>query len=188
MTVTANDTTLMRLIAAGDEDAFRRLTERHLARMLRLARRMTGDNAEAEDLAQEALLRIWLHADRWQPERSALTTWIYTIVYRLCLDKLRAPRTASLEPDTEIPDPAPDALAGLSRHDDLQRLSQALARLPPRQRAALTLFYYEDLPGPEAAAVLGLTLRAFWSLLHRARQSAQTLISDNPVTAQRTDP
>jgi len=78
-----------------------------------------------------------------------------------------------LEHAMQAEDPKPGALETLTRAGDLSRLAAAMRALQPRQRAALTLFYYEEMNGPDAAQVLGLSLRAFWSLLHRARQSVQ---------------
>lgn len=168
-----DDETLMRRIARGDEQAFRLIADRHLGRMLRLAGKMLGSAADADDVAQEALIRLWSHARSWRPDRSKLTTWLYTIVYRLCLDRLRLPASAPLDVGCEIEDPAPSALDGLAQASDLRRLAAALAALPDRQRAALTLFYYEELSGPEAAEIMGLRLQAFWSLLHRGRLAVQ---------------
>ncbi len=168
-----SDEALMRGIAAGSEAAFRSLAGRHLERIRRLALKTLGGQAEADDVAQETLLRIWTHAGRWRPERSRLTTWIYTIVYRLCIDRLRGGRTVPLDCAMMAEDPAPSAFETLVQESDLRRLASAMRSLQPRQRAALTLFYYEEMSGPDAAAVMGLNLRAFWSLLHRARQTVQ---------------
>jgi RNA polymerase sigma-70 factor (ECF subfamily) len=185
ITQVADDETLMKRIAKGDEAAFRALSDRHLGRMLRLAEKTLGSAAEADDIAQEALLRIWTHAGSWRGERSRLTTWIYTIVYRLCLDRLRGRRTVPIDAALETPDPAPGAQDALLRSEDLRRLSAAIQALEPRQRAALTLFYYEDVSGEEAAGILAVSTRAFWSLLHRARQRVQALMDDpgNPLKA-----
>jgi RNA polymerase sigma-70 factor (ECF subfamily) len=182
------DAALMERVAAGDEQAFRMLADRHLGRMLRLARKMLGSAAEADDIAQEALLRIWMNARRWRADRSRLTTWIYTIVYRLCIDRLRLPRNATLDLAMEAEDPGPDALERLSLASDLNQLAAAIDMLPPRQRAALTLFYYEEMSGPDAAEVLGLGLRAFWSLLHRARQTVQQHIQNSTTPSQMAKP
>ena len=168
-----SDEALMRGIAAGEERALRALAARHLERMRRLARKTLGSEAEADDVAQEALIRVWTHAASWRPERARLSTWLYTIVWRLCVDRLRALRTVPLEHAMQAEDPKPSALETLTRAGDLDRLAAAMRALQPRQRAALTLFYYEEMNGPDAAQVLGLSLRAFWSLLHRARQSVQ---------------
>lgn len=167
------DEALMSRIAAGDQAAFRMLADRHVGRILRLAQRMLRSSAESDDVAQEALLRIWTHAARWRAGRSRLTTWIYTIVYRLCIDRLRVLPNEPLDVQDELFDPAISVLETLTHQADLRLLARALEELHSRQRAALVLFYYEELSGPEAAAVLGVSLRAFWSLLHRARQSIQ---------------
>lgn len=168
-----SDEALMRAIAQGDEAAFRTLAHRHLERIRRLARKMLGGQTDVDDVAQETLLRLWQHATDWRPERAKLTTWIYTIVYRLSIDRLRRVRTLSLDHAMQATDPNPDALASLAQASDVRRLAAAMQALQPRQRAALALFYYEEMDGAEAAAVLGLSLRAFWSLLHRARQAVQ---------------
>jgi RNA polymerase sigma-70 factor (ECF subfamily) len=103
----SDDEALMTQVAKGDEHAFRLLADRHLGRMLRLAEKTLGSTAEADDVTQEALLRIWAHAGRWCSDRSRLSTWIYTIVYRLCIDRLRGKRTVPLDLAMEIPTPPP---------------------------------------------------------------------------------
>ncbi|WP_316977394.1 sigma-70 family RNA polymerase sigma factor [Shumkonia mesophila] len=178
----------MERIADGDERAFRLLADRHLGRILRLGRKMLGPTAEVDDVAQEALLRIWMNAGSWRADLSRLTTWIYTIVYRLCLDRLRASRTVSLDLVMEAEDPAPGALETLSRQDDARRLAAAVQLLQPRQRAAVTLFYYEELSGEDAAAVMHVSLRAFWSLLHRARQTVQQHLQESLSPSMKVDP
>ncbi len=178
-----SDEALMRGIAGGDERAFRALAVRHLSRLRRLARKTLGSEAEVDDVAQEALIRVWMHADAWRPERARVSTWLYTIVYRLCIDRLRGAATTSLDAAMDVEDPAPTVLDSLAQQAELGRLAAAMQSLQPRQRTALTLFYYEELAGPEAAAVMGLGLRAFWSLLHRARQAVQQQL-DLPVPSQ----
>jgi RNA polymerase sigma-70 factor, ECF subfamily len=184
LTENFSDEALMTQIAQGDEGALRLLAERHLARMLRLAEKTLGSTLEADDVAQEALLRIWKNAGRWQRERARLSTWIYTIVYRLCIDRLRRQPTVPLDQAMEIADSAPSAPEELTRSHELMRLAVAMDGLQPRQRAALTLFYYEDCSGEEAAAILNISLRAFWSLLHRARQAVQELMNDTNTLAK----
>ncbi len=167
----AEDAALMARIAAGDETAFRRFADCHVGRMLQLAQSILGSAAEADEVAQEALLRVWRHAARWDSARSQPGTWVRTIVTRLCVDRLRQRRHEPIEAAQEVADPAPGAFEALSSRREAQALRDALAGLPERQRVALTLFYQEELPGAEAAETLGLNLRAFWSLLERARQA-----------------
>lgn len=167
----------MARVAAGSEAALRAIGERHFGRVLRLAQRMLGSAADADDVAQEVLVRVWQNARRWDPRRSRLSTWIYAIAYRLCVDRLRSRRTAALDEAGDVADPAPRAEELLIRRAEARRLNAAIAVLPPRQRAALALFYGEELSGPDAAQALGLRLRAFWSLLHRARAAVERMMA-----------
>ena len=165
------DAALLVRIAAGDEAAFRHFADRHVGRILRLAQSILGSAAEADEVVQEALLRVWRHAARWESARSQPGTWVHTIVTRLCVDRLRQRRHEPIDAASDVADPAPGALESLSSRREAQALRDALAFLPERQRAAVTLFYQEELPGAEAAETLGLNLRAFWSLLERARRA-----------------
>lgn len=168
---TPEDAALMVRIAAGDETAFRHFADRHVGRMLRLAQSILGSAAEADEVAQEALLRVWRHAARWDGARGQPGTWVHTIVVRLCMDRLRQRRHESIDAASEVADPAPSALEALSSRREALALRAAMATLPERQRVALNLFYQEELAGAEAAETLGLNLRAFWSLLERARRA-----------------
>jgi RNA polymerase sigma-70 factor (ECF subfamily) len=161
---------LMRRVAAGEEPAFRLLAERHAPALLRFTDRMLRNRAEAEEVVQEVLWRLWRQAARFDPDRARLGTWLHAIAWRLCLDRLRR-RGADLplEAAAEAVDAAPSPLEAASRRADLAALEAHLAALPDRQRAALTLFYHQEMEGPEAAAALRLDLRAFWSLLRRGR-------------------
>src|SRR5205085_9504025 len=84
----ASDEELMVRIAAGNEPAFRELARRHTPLALGLARRVTANAAEAEEVVQEALLRVWINAPRWRPVAS-FRTWFYRIVLNLCLNRRR---------------------------------------------------------------------------------------------------
>jgi len=171
-----DDAALMTRVAAGDEVAFRHLADRHVGRMLRLAQSILGSAAEADEVSQDALLRVWRQASRWDGARGQPGTWIHTIVVRLCVDRLRQRRHEPIEAASEVADPAPSALEALSQGSEALALRSALASLPERQRVALSLFYQEELAGAEAAATLGITLRAFWSLLERARHALRARI------------
>ena len=99
-----SDEALMARVARGDELAFRQLSRRHLPAMLGLARRILGNAADAEDVAQEAMLRVWTHAPRWQP-LAAFRTWLTRVVVNLCLDRKRRAPWVALEAAGEIVDP-----------------------------------------------------------------------------------
>ncbi|WP_168033463.1 sigma-70 family RNA polymerase sigma factor [Falsiroseomonas selenitidurans] len=167
------EATLMRALQDGEEAALRRLAQRHTGRILRLAQRLLGNRAEADEVAQEVLLRLWTHAGEWRAERGSVGTWLATIAYRLCLDRLRRRREAPMDRLPDRPDPGAGPLEMLGEAEERALVAASVARLPPRQRAAIVLFYYEEASGEAAAGIMGLSLRAFWSLLQRARQGVQ---------------
>jgi RNA polymerase sigma-70 factor (ECF subfamily) len=127
--------------------------------MLGLARRILGNAADAEDVAQEAMLRIWTHAPRWQP-LAAFRTWLTRVVVNLCLDRKRRAPWVALEAAGEIVDPAPGA-TDKAEHDERERLvAAAIAELPARQRSAIVLTYGEGMSNAEVADILDTTVSA----------------------------
>lgn len=164
-----SDEALMALVARGDERAFRMLAARHTAPSLRLAGRLTGSAADAEDIVQEALLRVWRAAGRWQPT-AAFRTWLYRIVANLCIDRGRRPAFAALETAGDPADPAPAPGAMIDSTRIAGRVAAAVAALPERQRIALVLTYYEGVANDETARVLGTSAGGVESLLVRARR------------------
>lgn len=165
-----SDEELMARIVGRDGQAFAVLVERLLPRLLALAQAVLGNPAEADDVAQEAFLRIWTHADRWDRGRALLTTWLHRIVVNLCLDRLRKVRPAALgEEANEVPDPGESAFDAVASREARALLQAALDRLPPRQRLALGLFYFHDLDLRSSAAAMKLSPAAFEILLRRAR-------------------
>ena len=89
------DHDLMARVARGDQLAFRLLSRRHARAALALARRIVGNDAIAEELVQEAFLRVWVNAPRWRPQ-AAFRTWLYRIVINLCLNETRRPHALPL--------------------------------------------------------------------------------------------
>ena len=110
----AADEDLIVAVGQGDHSAYGHMIDRHLNRTVALAQRVVGNRGEAEEIAQEAFLRLWRHAGKWRPqeERGArFTTWFYRVVMNLCLDLKRKPRSASLELVEDPVDPSLNALA-----------------------------------------------------------------------------
>ncbi len=159
----------MQRIAVADRMAFRSLLERHARRTLSLARHTLGHAGEAEDIVQEAFVRVWQHASRFDAERALFTTWLYRIVVNLCLDALRRPRHAGDEGLEDLADDVPDALGQALTRERRAAVQAALRRLPPRQRAAVVLFHFQGAPARECASSMELSDKAFESLLIRAR-------------------
>jgi RNA polymerase sigma-70 factor (ECF subfamily) len=165
------DEDLLALVGAGDRQAYHVLVERHGRRVLAMARRMTGNLAEAEDVAQDAFLRVWQHAADWRDKGAKFTTWLYRVVMNLCLDRRRRAPMARLEAAGDPADERPTAEAAVAAGQRERVVADALATLPDRQRAALVLSYYEGLSNAAAAVVLAISVTALESLLVRARRS-----------------
>ena len=163
------DAALLARYAAGDAAAARRLADRHLPRVLSFARRMLGDAAEAEDVAQEAMLRLWRIAPRWRAGEARISTWLYRVTANLCTDRLRRRRPGAEMPD--LADPAPGALAALMAADRAGALQAALARLPERQRQAVVLRHLEGLGNAEIAEIMDSGIEAVESLIARGRRA-----------------
>lgn len=165
-----SDEALMARIAGGDQRAFRTLAGRHVPAMLGLARRVLGNSADAEDVVQEAMLRVWTHAPRWQP-LALFRTWLTRVVVNLCLDRKRRAQWVDLEAAGEIADPSPGA-AEMSERSERDRLvAAAIDALPARQRAAIALTYGDGMSNAEVAEVLGTSVSAVETLLVRGKQN-----------------
>lgn len=165
-----SDEALMARVARGDQPAFRALAHRHLPGMVGIARRILGNAADAEDVAQEAMLRVWTHAPRWQP-LAAFKTWLTRVVVNLCLDRKRRAAWVNLEAADEIVDPSVGA-AEQVEIDERERLVQrAIGNLPDRQRAAIVLTYSEGLSNAQVADILDTSVSAVETLLVRGKQN-----------------
>ena len=171
-----SDEALMARIARGDERAFRALSRRHLPAMLGLARRILGNAADAEDVAQEAMLRVWNHAPRWQP-LAAFRTWLTRVVVNLCLDRKRRAPWVALETAGEIVDPAPGAGEKAERDERERLVGGAIAELPARQRAAIVLTYGDGMSNAQAAEILNTSVSAVETLLVRGKQNLRARLS-----------
>lgn len=170
-----SDEVLLGLYAQGDRLAARQLTERLLPRVLGYAVRLLGgDRAEAEDVAQEAMLRLWRIAPEWRVGEAKVSTWLYRVVTNLCTDRQRAQRrrAAPMGDDLpDLPDEKPDAAAGMQTQMRLDALNAALATLPDRQREAVVLRHIEGLSNPDIAQVLGIGVEAVESLTARGKRA-----------------
>ena len=169
-----DDAELMQKIACGDNRAFKKLVQRHLLRSVRMAGRITGSSAEAEDAVQEAFIRVWKHAAYWESPEAAgaqFSTWFYRIVLNLCIDHKRKRTFTTLEEIPEPDDGRDNAETGLQRYELSNTVREAVDALPDRQRAAFVLCFYEEHSNKEAAAILGVSVKALESLLVRARKT-----------------
>ena len=172
------DEELLARVADGDPASVRALVARKLPRLLSLAGRMLGDASSAEDVAQEAFLRVWKQAPRWRPGAARFDTWLYRVALNLCYDRLRRRRELSYAEPPDRADEAPGPERGLEAADTGRRVSAALQALPDRQREAIVLCHYQELGNIEAAAIMGVSVEALESLLGRGRRTMRVVLAD----------
>ncbi|MEM6973127.1 MAG: sigma-70 family RNA polymerase sigma factor [Pseudomonadota bacterium] len=167
----AEEGALIARFAAGDARAAEALTEALLPGAFRQAWRLLGDQSEAEDVAQEAMLRFWRQAQDWRQGEARASTWLYRVTRNLCIDRLRRRRSmADIDDVPEPADPVPAVLERLQSAEQSRALARAIAELPARQRDALVLRHFEGCSNPDIAERLDCSVEAVESLLARARR------------------
>ncbi|TCO73983.1 RNA polymerase ECF family sigma subunit [Rhodovulum euryhalinum] len=172
-----SDEDLLVAYGQGSAHAARVLTLRLTPRVLGYAARLLRDAAEAEDVAQEAMLRLWRIAPEWRAGEAKVTTWLYRVVTNLCTDRLRRRRGAGLDEVPEPVDEAPGAEARLIAADRAEALDTALAALPERQRQAVILRHLEGLSNPEIAGIMEIGTEAVESLTARGKRALSAALA-----------
>ncbi len=167
-----SDADLLAAFAGGDRGAAMVLTQRLTPRVMGQAYRMLGNRAEAEDVAQDAMMRLWKIAPDWDADRAKVTTWLYRVVANLCTDILRkSGRGVALD---SIEEPSSDAQSVADTMQDTARtqaLHGALADLPERQAQAVALRHLEELGNPEIADIMDTNVRTVESLIARGKRA-----------------
>jgi RNA polymerase sigma-70 factor (ECF subfamily) len=174
------DEALLVLYANGDRPAAAALTRRLVPRVLGYAARLLGDRAEAEDVTQEAMLRLWKVAPDWRPGEAQVSTWLYRVVTNLVTDRQRARQrrpATPLDDAPEVADAGRGAVAGMIEADRMAALGAALAQLPDRQRQAVVLRHLEGLSNPQIAAIMEIGTEAVESLTARGKRALQAILS-----------
>ena len=170
------DEDLMLAVRRGDLDAFDQIVLRHQTEAWRVAYRFTGDAADAEDLAQEAFLRILDAAPRYKPT-ATFRTYLFRILNRLCIDHVRRKRPTVTDSLPQPADNAPSAIRRLSDRERDAAIQVAMDSLPPGQRMAVVLRYFEGLSGEEIAEAMDTSVKAVEGLLARARERLESLLA-----------
>jgi len=166
----------MQRVCAGDKSAYGRILDLHLPSVSRYVVRMTGTSNEAEDITQEVFLRLWTHAERYDPQKARLTTWLHNIAHNLCVDHFRKQGKFSYEAgEEEIPGGLePDT--AFRQEVRGQLIKRALMAIPERQRSAVVMCHYQGLTNKEAASTMNISVEALESLLARGRRSLKELL------------
>ncbi|MGP1273930.1 MAG: RNA polymerase sigma factor [Caulobacterales bacterium] len=172
-----SDAALARALARGEPAAMQGFVARTLPQITGIARRMLGDGAEAEDVAQETYLRVWRNADRWKPGAAKFDSWVMRIAVNLCYDRLRKRREAQMPEGLDRETGEAGADARLAAEDSRKSVLAAVAALPERQRLALELCHFQELGNIEAAGIMEVSVEAMESLLSRARRTLRERLS-----------
>jgi len=179
----ALDDDLVRAARVGDRAALEQLLRRHVDRVHALARRLLGNEADADDAAQEALIAVVRGLDRFDG-RSSFTTWLYRVTTNACLDELRrrSRRPGPLAEDVDHGRHDPMLSDGIA---DRAEIDAALATLPPEFRAAVVLRDLCDLDYAEIAAVLGIPAGTVRSRIARGRALLARRLGNHPDLTRR---
>ena len=150
-----DDRELMHRLCAADAVAFRQLVQRHLASVVAVGRRIMADDTEAEDVAQEVMLRLWRQASDLEVGSAGIGPWLRRVAFNLSIDRIRSSRR--IDVTDEVPEKVEEAtqLTGLAASELGARVDIALKSLPERQRLALTLFHFEGLSQIEVGTDAG---------------------------------
>jgi len=143
------------------------------------AYRLLGNRAEAEEVAQEAMMRLWRQAPDWRAGEAKVSSWLYRVTANLCIDRRRRARGGMLALDAvpEPPDPRPGPAERLQARARAEALQAALDGLPERQRQAVVLRHIEGLANPEIAGIMGASVEAVESLTTRGRRALATALA-----------
>lgn len=164
------DAALMQKVADGNASASRIVADLYLNGSYRLAMRILGDNGLAEDMAQEAFIRLWKQAPKWQA-KAQIRTWLHRVTHNLCVDYLRKQKRYSDDEMPDLEDPRPGVLEVKAQQQIGDRVMDALQQLPTRQRIAISLVHFEECGNIEAAAIMEISVEALESLLARGRRT-----------------
>jgi len=171
-----SDDELLELVSADREDAYRVLVERHVDRGYAVAYRILQNGSDAEDVVQDAFLKVWTRRHAWESGRAKFSTWLFRVVSNRCIDLLRKPRTETVAELPELADSSSNQSRDLERREASELLERAMMALPDQQRIALVFSYNENMSNGEIAEIMDTTVSAVESLLKRGRQKLKQLL------------
>ena len=178
-----DERTLIRRAKRGDQPACRELVDLHKDRLFAFVWRVIRNHHDAEEVCQDAFLRAFAALDSFN-EQYKFSTWLFTIGYRLCLNRLRRKPAVSggVELDS-VPDRAPDVSEAVAASEQAQHMERviwsAVDRLSAPQKASVMLFYRERMGCQEIAEVLDMPAATVKSHLHRARSRLREMLTED---------
>jgi RNA polymerase sigma-70 factor, ECF subfamily len=185
-TAAVEEAWLLAQTGAGDRGAFRILYGRYSAPLLSLGVRLVGNLSDAEEMLQDAFVKIWRNAASYDSRKSRPFTWAVTIMRRTCIDHLR--RRRHLVPTAPLPDEAAEVAAGggdptrlaAESREESERVLGAIAAAPPNQRRALELALFSGMTHPEIARHLEQPVGTVKSWIRRGLLELRTKLNDSP--------
>ena len=180
MITESTDEVLLAETARGDLEAFHLFYDRYAGRVLAYARRLSRDAALAEDITQEVFTAVWKRAGTFQPDRGSATAWLYTLTRNKLVDHWR--RTGGEAGLEQLDEPRLPA-SGTDDGDQRLILRQALARVPPEQRQAIEMAYFNGLTYQETAGRLALPLGTLKSRIRLGLRAMRAVLAEATMSA-----
>ena len=165
-----DDNVLLVAFAKGDRSAAQQLTERLMPKIYSHAYYRLGNIADAEDVTQEAFLKLWKIAPNWKHDKAQVSTWLYRVVYNMCKDRYRRATLENLSSAQEVTDGTQSPTAKIDAQYRQKALYDAMSILPENQRLAIQLRHIDELSNPEIAEIMELSIEAVESLTARGKR------------------
>lgn len=176
------DESLMDFVCGGNVRAFETLVSRYHARFYNQVYRWVMNRSDAEEIVQDAFLKLWSGKAKWKSDKKArFTTWFYRILYNQAIDVLRTRKRDMSELSDNITDGADSEETKMIEGQEQKALRRAILELPENQRIAVNLFYFDDLSQKQIATLMGVSLKALESLLSRAKVQLKQRLADEQV-------
>ncbi|MDD9895392.1 MAG: sigma-70 family RNA polymerase sigma factor [Gammaproteobacteria bacterium] len=176
------DEELMRAVCDGDQSAYQTIVKQHLNSISHFAFGIIGNQNDTEDISQETFLKLWIKAEKWQPEKAKLSTWLHRITHNLCVDYLRKHGNTEAQEHVDVEkEVQADWQDGYGVSEDREKqgklLRKVINNLPENQRSALVLCHYSGFSNKEAAVILDVSVKALESTIARAKRTLRKQLS-----------
>lgn len=179
------DEKLLEEILEGSHSAFAELVRRHSTKFYNLAYRYLNSRDDAEDMVQNAFLKLWKNPGAWKSNKGAkFTTWFYRIIVNQCLDEKKRSKPVPMGEDEDFKAPDWNPESDIDEARRVAHVEAAFKTLREQDQTALNLCFYQELPHQQAADIMGMKLKAFESLLFRAKQALKEKVLGPQTTKE----